>query len=120
MSAVPANLIVNITFNPPEIQICGPIKDTTISKLQQVIPQLCTSSPGLKSGIVFTRHENPPHWEGKLPSQYCNEDMGQSQIMLAIMDALEDEADWKLKGSNGLNHDGDTKVTYKFFFVQKK
>lgn len=63
----------------------------------------------------------------KLPSQYCNEEMGQSQIMLVIMDCLEEEGGtivlnilpgWKLKGSNALNHD-DTKVTYKFFFVQK-
>jgi hypothetical protein len=44
--------------------------------------------------------------------------MGQTQIMLKVMDCLEDEGGWKLKGSNAINHD-ETKVTYKFFFTQK-
>ena len=119
--SIPANLIVNITFNPPLVRIIGPVKDTTISKLEQVIPQVCTSAPGQKSQIKFVKSES--HWEGELPSQYCNEEMGQSQVMLCILDALEDEANWKLKGitgftSNGINHD-TYKSTYKFFFVQK-
>eukprot|EP00667_Euglena_gracilis_P030083 EG_transcript_40935 len=116
--AAPANLVVNITFNPPEIRIVGPIKDTTISKLEQILPQLCTTAPGQRSVFQFVRCENPSHWEGRLPTQYCNEDMGQSQIMLAVLDALEEDADWRLKASNGLNHD-DCKSTYKFFFVQR-
>lgn len=27
--------------------------------------------------------------------------------------------DWKLKASDAINHDDSTKVTYKFYFVQK-
>ena len=88
--SIPANLIVNITFNPPLVRIIGPVKDTTISKMEQVIPQVCTSAPGQKSQIMFVKSES--HWEGELPSQYCNEEMGQSQVMLCILDALEDEA----------------------------
>eukprot|EP00998_Keelungia_sp_KM082_P000005 NODE_10008_length_498_cov_46.555256_g9985_i0.p1 GENE.NODE_10008_length_498_cov_46.555256_g9985_i0~~NODE_10008_length_498_cov_46.555256_g9985_i0.p1 ORF type:complete len:119 (-),score=21.18 NODE_10008_length_498_cov_46.555256_g9985_i0:72-428(-) len=116
--AVPANLVVNLTFNPPEIVIVGPIKETTVQKLQSIFPQVCTSSPGQKSLCQFMKVESPPHWYCKLSAGYCNEEMGQSQIMLTIMDCLEEEGGWKLKASNALNHD-DTKVTYKFFFVQK-
>eukprot|EP00993_Chasmostoma_nieuportense_P006309 NODE_6936_length_485_cov_23.078212_g6770_i0.p2 GENE.NODE_6936_length_485_cov_23.078212_g6770_i0~~NODE_6936_length_485_cov_23.078212_g6770_i0.p2 ORF type:complete len:119 (+),score=25.57 NODE_6936_length_485_cov_23.078212_g6770_i0:60-416(+) len=116
--AIPSNLVVNMTFNPPEMVILGPIKDTTIQKLQSTIPQVCTSSSGTRGPIIFTKNDTPPHWYCKLPAQYCNEAMGQSQIMLTVMDLLEEEGGWKLKGTNALNHD-ETKVTYKFFFVQK-
>eukprot|EP00992_Anisonema_acinus_P000383 TRINITY_DN10135_c0_g1_i1.p1 TRINITY_DN10135_c0_g1~~TRINITY_DN10135_c0_g1_i1.p1 ORF type:complete len:119 (+),score=28.73 TRINITY_DN10135_c0_g1_i1:62-418(+) len=116
--AIPANLICNLTFNPPELVILGPIKDTTIQKLEQILPQVCTSSPGQKTVVQFQKNESPPHWFAKLGTMFCNEEMGQSQIMLKLMDCLEDEGGWKLKGSNAINHD-ETKVTYKFFFVQK-
>eukprot|EP00996_Jenningsia_fusiforme_P004966 NODE_5858_length_631_cov_74.353952_g5461_i0.p2 GENE.NODE_5858_length_631_cov_74.353952_g5461_i0~~NODE_5858_length_631_cov_74.353952_g5461_i0.p2 ORF type:complete len:120 (+),score=33.65 NODE_5858_length_631_cov_74.353952_g5461_i0:134-493(+) len=117
--AIPANLVVNITFNPPTICIAGPIKDTTIGQLSSIFPLLCSSSPGQRSTAAFTKEESPvPHWSCTLSSQYCNESMGQTQLMLAIMDKLEEEGGWKLKASNALNHD-DKYVTYKFFFVQK-
>eukprot|EP00995_Heteronema_vittatum_P007445 NODE_2594_length_767_cov_464.675487_g1816_i0.p1 GENE.NODE_2594_length_767_cov_464.675487_g1816_i0~~NODE_2594_length_767_cov_464.675487_g1816_i0.p1 ORF type:complete len:119 (-),score=24.04 NODE_2594_length_767_cov_464.675487_g1816_i0:348-704(-) len=114
--AIPPNLIVNLTFNPPEICIIGPVRETTVSALALKLPQVCSSSAGQRTSLQFTREESPPHWYAKLPSQYCNEEMGQSQIMLTILDSLEHEGKWKLKGSNAMNHD-TTKVTYKFFFV---
>jgi len=113
-----ANLVVNITFNPPEIVVIGPVKDTTIQKLEQIVPQVCTTSPGQKGIGRFQKMDTPPHWFCRLSSHYCNEEMGQTQIMLKVMDCLEDEGGWKLKASNAINHD-ETKVTYKFFFSQK-
>eukprot|EP01012_Entosiphon_sulcatum_P051259 TRINITY_DN70400_c0_g1_i1.p1 TRINITY_DN70400_c0_g1~~TRINITY_DN70400_c0_g1_i1.p1 ORF type:complete len:119 (-),score=22.39 TRINITY_DN70400_c0_g1_i1:254-610(-) len=116
--AIPPNLVVNLTFNPPEISIVGPIREATIQKLSQLLPQVCTSSPGTRAEVRFVRNESPPHWYTKLPMQFCNEELGQPMVMLAILDALEEEGGWKLKGSNSLNHD-DTQVTFKFFFCQK-
>uniref|UniRef100_A0A7S4CLZ1 Uncharacterized protein n=1 Tax=Eutreptiella gymnastica TaxID=73025 RepID=A0A7S4CLZ1_9EUGL len=125
--AVPENLIVNLTFNPPELSILGSIKQGTLDKLmeklQAHLPQATSSSPGQKSVLEFTYSDSPPHWYAKLPSAYCNEELGQSQFMLIIIDALEHGSevggsDWKLKASDAHNHD-DSKVTYKFFFVQK-
>jgi len=116
--AVPANLIVNLTYNPPEIAIIGPIKETTVEKLGGILPQVCTSAPSSKEPTVtFIRNESPPHWYAKLPGSYANEELGQSQIILTLLDCLEEEGGWKLKASNALNHD-NTKVTYKFFFVK--
>eukprot|EP01005_Ploeotia_sp_CARIB1_P001449 NODE_378_length_893_cov_371.112272_g370_i0.p1 GENE.NODE_378_length_893_cov_371.112272_g370_i0~~NODE_378_length_893_cov_371.112272_g370_i0.p1 ORF type:complete len:120 (-),score=24.86 NODE_378_length_893_cov_371.112272_g370_i0:373-732(-) len=117
--AIPANLIVNMCFNPPECYIIGPIKEATVNKLSATFPGVCTSSPGQKGGNkAFIRIENPPHWYANLSAAYCNEEMGQSQLMLTILDSLEEDGSWKLKGSNAINHD-ESKVTYKFFFVQK-
>mmetsp|Transcript_118583 Transcript_118583/g.166729 ORF Transcript_118583/g.166729 Transcript_118583/m.166729 type:complete len:120 (+) Transcript_118583:45-404(+) len=117
--AIPANLIVNLSFNPPEIKIIGPIKETTVAKLGATLQSVCTSSPGQNSDKnKFKKVESPAHWECMLPAAYANEEMGQSGIMLTILDALEEEGDWKLKASNAINHD-ETKVTYKFFFVHK-
>jgi hypothetical protein len=114
------NLIVNLTFNPPFISIVGPIKETTIQKLNTVLPESTTStqSASQKYKFAMQRREDPPCWFGHLHSSFANEDVGQSRLMLSLLDALEDEGDWKLKGSNSMSHDVD-KVTYKFFFVRK-
>lgn len=116
--AIPPNLIINLTFNPPEIAIVGPIREATIQKLQQVLPQVCTSAPGARPAVVLSRVESPLHWYCKLPAHFANEELGQTSIMVAILDSLEEEGGWKLMASNALNHD-ETKCTYKFFFTQK-
>uniref|UniRef100_A0A7S4LLR3 Uncharacterized protein n=1 Tax=Eutreptiella gymnastica TaxID=73025 RepID=A0A7S4LLR3_9EUGL len=115
--AIPHNLIVTVTFNPPEVFIIGPIKETTIQKLQSILPEVCTNLPGQKTAIQFSKIEQPPHWHSKLIQSYCD-DVGQTKIILTILDCLEQEGNWKMKGSNAFNHD-EVLVTYKFFFVQK-
>lgn len=112
------NLIVNITVNPPAITIIGPIKETTVAKLNEIMPGACTTSPGQKASFHFDKKSEPPHYYGALSGSYANEDVGQTQIFLALLDCLEDEGGWKLKASNATNHDV-TKTTYKFFFVRK-
>eukprot|EP00760_Papus_ankaliazontas_P033891 PhM_4_TR6780/c0_g1_i1/m.96210 len=113
-----ANLIVNITVNPPQLFIVGPIKETTIAKLNEVLPNACTSMPGQKAVFSFEKKNEPPHYFGQLPGSYANEDIGQTRIFLALLDCLEEEGGWKLKGSNATNHDV-SKTTYKLFFVRK-
>ena len=112
------NLIVNITVNPPAICIIGPIKETTVAKLNEVMPLACTTTPGTKATFVFEKKNEPPHYYGSLTGSYANEDVGQTQLFLAVLDCLEEEGGWKLKASNATNHDV-TKTTYKFFFMRK-
>jgi hypothetical protein len=111
------NLIVNITFNPPNFCIIGPVKENTIQKLNQMLPTVCTTTNTAKVKFAFQRREDPPHWYGELRPHFANEDIGQALIFATMLDALEEEGGWKLKGSNATNHDVD-KVTYKFFFVR--
>lgn len=125
MSAGPKeqNLIVNFTFNPPLIHIIGPVRDTTVQKLNAILPEVCTSTQtsNPKNKFAFTKIERGPGitlWRGVLEHSFANEEVGQSRLVLALLDAMEEEGDWKLKGSNATCHDVD-KVTYKFFFVRK-
>ena len=111
------NLIVNMTFNPPHISIVGPIKENTILTLNTLLPQVTTTTSIAKTKFAFQRIDDPPSWVGDLPASYANEEVGQSRLTLALLDALEEEGGWKLKGSNATNHDVD-KVTYKYFFVR--
>jgi hypothetical protein len=116
------NLIVNFTFNPPLIYIIGPVRDTTVQKLNAILPEVCTSTQtsNPKNKFEFQRIERPGGavWKGQLHHSFANEEVGQSRLVLALMDSMEEEGDWKLKGSNATCHDVD-KVTYKFFFVRK-
>lgn len=114
------NLIVNLTFNPPLIHVLGPVRDATIQKLNAIMPEVCTSTQtnNARNAFQFTRKERPPCWEGKLDHSFANEEVGQSRLVLSVLDALEEEGDWKLKGSTAQTHDVD-KVTYMFFFVRK-
>ena len=119
MTAKGQNLIVNLTFNPPYITIVGPIKETTVQKLNQELPLVCTTVATNKTKFAFQRKEEPlPHWFGQLRTSFADEEVGQSRITLTLLDSLEEEGGWKLKGSNATNHDID-KVTHKFFFVKK-
>ena len=111
------NLIVNFTFNPPFITIVGPVKENTIQKLNAVLPTVCTTTCTAKTKFAFQRQDNPPHWYGELKTSFANEEIGQTALVLSLLDSLEEEGGWKLKGSNATNHDVD-KVTYKYFFVR--
>jgi hypothetical protein len=117
MAAKGQNLIVNMTFNPPFFTIVGPVKETTIQKLNQELPAACTTVATAKTKFNFERRDSPPCWYGELRTSFANEEVGQSRVVLALLDALESEGGWKLKGSNATNHDVD-KVTIKFFFTR--
>ena len=111
------NLIVNMTFNPPFLSIVGPIKENTVLTLNTLLPQVTTTTSTAKTKFTFQRRDDPPCWYGELPCSFANEEVGQTRLTLALLDALEEEGGWKLKGSNATNHDID-KVTYKYFFVR--
>ena len=119
------NLIVNFKFNPPTIQIVGPIKEATVEKLNTVFPRMTSTANGTKSPTPKFVHEStPPHWHVKLVGQFCDQ-LGQSMICLALLDALEEEGGWVLKDTNAITMmDTDaiqqsSHEVLKFFFVKK-
>eukprot|EP00658_Telonema_sp_P-2_P027798 TRINITY_DN2140_c0_g1_i1.p1 TRINITY_DN2140_c0_g1~~TRINITY_DN2140_c0_g1_i1.p1 ORF type:complete len:118 (+),score=56.18 TRINITY_DN2140_c0_g1_i1:25-378(+) len=111
------NLIVNLTVNPPYMTIVGPIRENTIQKLNSILPAVCSTVATDKTKFAFEHKDSPPHWFGELRTSFADEEIGQSSMVLALLDALEAEGGWKLKGSNATNHDFD-KTTYKFFFLR--
>lgn len=111
------NLIVNVTCNPPVISIFGPIKESTIDHLNEVLPNSCSTTNTGKVPFALVRKEDPPHWHGELRTQFASDDIGTSQMFVALLDALEEEGAWKLRGSTTMNHDS-AKCTYRFFFVR--
>ena len=115
-------LVVNFTFNCPTIKVIGPVKDSTIEKLNSVLPSVTTSRRSERAGHPkFTLKSSPQHWTVTLDGQFCDQ-IGESRIMLAILDALEEEGTWKLATSHATTLP-DTEAlqqnsynTYYFFF----
>ena len=89
-------LVVNFTFNPPVIKVTGPVKESTIERLNAVLPTVTTSRRGDRAGQPkFVFKPAPTHWTVTLDGQFCDQ-IGESRVMLAILDSLEEEGVWKL------------------------
>eukprot|EP01064_Diplonema_japonicum_P000317 TRINITY_DN10216_c1_g1_i1.p1 TRINITY_DN10216_c1_g1~~TRINITY_DN10216_c1_g1_i1.p1 ORF type:complete len:125 (+),score=12.69 TRINITY_DN10216_c1_g1_i1:125-499(+) len=119
------NLIVNFMFNPPQVKIIGPIKETTVEKLNSLFPRMTSTAQGTKTAPPKFIHESsPPHWCVRLIGQFCDQ-LGQSMLCLSLLDALEEEGGWVLKDTNAItmeDTDAIQQTTYevlKFFFVKK-
>eukprot|EP01063_Lacrimia_lanifica_P005782 TRINITY_DN1349_c0_g1_i1.p2 TRINITY_DN1349_c0_g1~~TRINITY_DN1349_c0_g1_i1.p2 ORF type:complete len:125 (+),score=57.02 TRINITY_DN1349_c0_g1_i1:79-453(+) len=119
------NLIVNFFFNPPCIRIIGPIKEGTIEKLNNLFPRMTSTASGTKTAPPKFVHEiTPAHWHVKLTGQYCDQ-LGQSMLFLALLDALEEEGGWVLKDTNAITMVDTDAIqqahheVLKFFFVKK-
>uniref|UniRef100_A0A146L2W1 Uncharacterized protein n=1 Tax=Lygus hesperus TaxID=30085 RepID=A0A146L2W1_LYGHE len=111
------NLVVNITCNPPVISIFGPVKESTIDQLNETLPNACSTTNTGKVLFALVRKADPPHWHGELRTHFASEDIGTSQLFVTILNVLDEEGSWKLRGSTAMSHDND-KCTYRFFFVR--
>lgn len=61
------NLVINMSFNCPEIDIFGPIKESTIERLNEVIPYSTTSTRSIRvKPAQFEYRANPDHWHIRL------------------------------------------------------
>lgn len=116
--AVPAVLVVSMTFEPPTISILGPIQESTIAKLGDQLPNLCTNSyGGRRPNPTFVRMESPtPHWTISMRGLVA-EIPAKMAISLAILDALEEEGGWGFHGTHALTTDFEE--THKLFFMRK-
>lgn len=93
------NLIINMSFNPPTLDILGPIKESTIDRLNEVVPHSTTSTRSIRNEPPkFEYLANPDHWHLKLDGQFCDAD-GISRMMVILLDAVEEEGDWTLVSS---------------------
>ena len=111
-------LIVNAHFNPPTFSILGPIKETTLTHLQQTLPTSTTTSRGVKKELPTFKHvSSPDHWTIRLDGMFCDQ-LGMSQLFLRLLECLEDEGGWVLKDTTGITLDDDSEG-YKFFFLKK-
>lgn len=115
-------LIVNFQFNPPLIRIVGPIRETTIEKLNQVLPTATTSHRSTRAGHPkFAYEATPAHWSVKLDGQFCDQ-VGMSALFLVVLDALESEGGWKLASTQAITQESNEGLqqefveNYKFFF----
>eukprot|EP00331_Platyophrya_macrostoma_P035564 CAMPEP_0176438156 /NCGR_PEP_ID=MMETSP0127-20121128/19106_1 /TAXON_ID=938130 /ORGANISM="Platyophrya macrostoma, Strain WH" /LENGTH=124 /DNA_ID=CAMNT_0017822033 /DNA_START=44 /DNA_END=418 /DNA_ORIENTATION=+ len=116
-------LIVNFSFNFPEISIVGPIRENTIEKLNQVLPVSTTSTRSARAGNPkFAKLTAPhAHWSVKLDGQYCDQ-VGICNLFMQVLDALEEEGGWKLASTHALTFENQGAIQqesveqYKFFF----
>lgn len=116
--AVPPALVVNFSFNPPLVSIAGPVKESTISKLSELLPQLSTNScHGRRSPPVFVPHDIPVrHYILDMASLMSNEP-SKMAMMLAVLDCLEDEGCWTMRDCHATLYDYVEHHT--FFFTMK-
>jgi hypothetical protein len=117
-------LIVNFTFNPPVVQIIGPVRETTIEKLNTVLPRATTSLRSGRAGNPkFEYVQSPPHWRVTLDGQFCDQ-VGESALFLGILDALEEEGGWKLSTTQAITQSDVESLQqshyecHKFFFTR--
>lgn len=118
------NLVINMSFNPPTIDVLGPIKESTVDRLNEVIPTSTTSTRSIRNEPPkFEYLANPDHWHIKLDGQFCDTD-GVSRMIVLLLDALEEEGDWTLVSSQTSNQRNNTAMqqefveNYKLFFIK--
>ncbi|ESL12177.1 hypothetical protein TRSC58_00060 [Trypanosoma rangeli SC58] len=96
------HLVINLSFNSPEIRIIGPVKEQTIDKLNDMIPNATSTARNTRTAPSrFQYISNPNHWYMKLDGQFCDAE-GISYLMVLLLDALELEGVWKLVSSTAL------------------
>lgn len=118
------NLVINLRFNCPEIDIMGPIKESTIERLNEVIPASTTSTRSMRTELPqFQYLSNPDHWHIKLAGQLCDND-GITRLMIQLLNALEEEGDWTLMSTQASRQRNNSAMqqdyieSYKLIFLK--
>ena len=120
-------LVVNYSFNSPEVRIIGPIRENTIEKLNSVLVTATTSTRSARAGLPkfqhITNNNAPHHFYVKLDGQFCDQ-VGICSLFMKMFDALEEEGGWKLASTHSLTCENqgamqqDCVEEYKFFFTR--
>lgn len=116
--AVAPVLVVSVTFNPPDISIVGPIQESTVTKLNAVLPNLTSiSCKGRRDPPQLEFKETPvPHWQVELRGLLSDE-LSKLSILLSLLDCLEDEGGWGMRDCHALTFE-DCEA-HKMFFTKK-
>jgi|EP00670_Eutreptiella_braarudii_P006247 hypothetical protein len=109
------HLVVTCTFNPPKINLMtgggANLRENTIQRLNQVLPQCTTTSMSPKQVPPQLEYKsNPPHWHVEMGTQNCDH-IARSNIYLTIIESLEAE-DWVMRAAHAMSHNShSTKST---------
>ena len=116
--AVPPVLVVNMLFDPPVVEILGPVHDATIAKLNDFLPHLTlNSTQGRRAPAKFEKVAEPvSHWRIELRGAISN-DPSRMAFMLALLDCLDEEGGWSMHDTHGSNT--EFQEAHTFFFVKK-
>lgn len=111
-------LVVSFVFNPPRVSIVGPAQESTIAKLNILLPTLTSnSSQGRRKPETFQQFDAPcRHWVVEYRHLLCDE-VSRMSFMLAVLDTLEDEGGWGMHDTHAITHDIEDEFT--FFFTRK-
>lgn len=114
MAVAPA-LVVTFTFNPPVVNITGPIAESSVAKLSEQLPRLTTNNVrGRRSPPKFEFSPEPaPHWTLEMPTLVSDE-LSQLSIILAVLDCLEDEGGWSMRDTHANSQDYQDSFTFLF------
>ena len=121
--AGPSSLLVNMRFNPPEVEIVGPVLESTVLKLGALLPRMTSLSraharkelPAFRpDGAVGPR---PLLWRHELPWSVAHE-VAQMQMCHAIVECIDEEGCWDMRVTTSFtNAEGVDHVT--LMFVKK-
>ena len=117
--AVPPALVVTLTFDPPKIAVVGPIRQTTITKLNATLPFLTRNVGSVRRDppvFVTDSKRALNNWTLELKSQVTDEP-SRIAFMLAVLECLEDEGGWKMRDTHAITD--DFTETYTMFFTNK-
>ena len=116
--AVAPVLVVSFVFDPPTISLVGQLQENTVAKLNELIPNLTSiSAQGRRKPPTFEPKEEPiKHWTVQLRNLVTDE-VSRLAIMVAVLDALENEGGWSMRDTHGITHDDEEEYT--MFFTKK-
>ena len=117
--AVPPALVVTLTFDPPKVTIVGPIRQTTIAKLNATLPFLTRNVGSIRRDPpVFTTDQRRAlnNWTLELKTQVTDEP-SRIAFTLALLESLEEEGGWKMRDTHAGTD--DFTETYTMFFTNK-
>jgi hypothetical protein len=120
--AGPSALVVNMRFNPPEVEFVGPILESTVLKLNTLLPSLTSlASRGRHAPPTFqflppTAEQPRAVWRLELTG-YIAHDTAQLAMMGAVVAAVEEEELWDMHDGVAWSTDGVDHHT--LFFVRK-
>lgn len=116
--AVAPVLVVSFVFDPPQIAVVGQLQESTIAKLNDILPNLASiNCHGRRKVEQFQVSESPlKHWTVQFRT-LVTEEPARIAIMLAVLDALDNEGGWTMRDSTGITHDDEEE--YHMFFTKK-
>jgi hypothetical protein len=120
--AGPSTLMINLRFNPPEIEMLGPVLESTVLKLSALLPRMTSLSHArARKELPMFQLAGPPdrpaHWRLEMPWSVAHE-VAQMQMTHAIIECVDEEGVWDMRDSTSFT--GPDAVDYTTLIFVKK